>query len=117
MSNLGNKKTMAYNLKRLLQPTGLNIKEFSKIMGFKYTTVINWFKAERYPRIDKIEMMAAFFNVTKSDLVEEYDPITEKLTLNKQKLDYLFAKLDDNNQAHLLNTAKELLKQQGQAGK
>lgn len=28
--NLGNKETMAANLRRLLEPTGMSIKDFSK---------------------------------------------------------------------------------------
>ena len=76
--NLGNKETMAANLRRLLEPTGMSIKDFSKKLGFKYTTTLGWFNADRYPRIDKIEIIAHYFGVKKSDLVEEYNPIKEK---------------------------------------
>ena len=51
---------------------GLDRKEFCKRLGFKYSTVTDWLNAEKYPRIDKIEMMANFFNVSKADLVEPY---------------------------------------------
>ena len=42
-------------------------------LGFKYTTFTDWVKGNTYPRIDKIEMMANYFGVSKSDLVERYD--------------------------------------------
>jgi uncharacterized protein (UPF0218 family) len=32
--------------------------------------VASWLQADSYPRIDKIEQMAKYFHVTKSDLVE-----------------------------------------------
>lgn len=50
----------------------MNPKEFSKVMNFKYSTVLDWVNAKTYPRIDKIELMANYFNVEKSDLVEVY---------------------------------------------
>ena len=68
--DLGNKEIMAENLRRYIDSRGMNVKEFSEIMGFKYTTVLNWVNAQSYPRIDKIEMMANYFNISKSDLVE-----------------------------------------------
>lgn len=70
-NSLGNKKIMANNIRRHLDELGLNVKEFATAMGFKYTTVLDWVNANTYPRIDKIELMANFFGVEKSDLVEE----------------------------------------------
>ena len=40
-------------------------------LGVKYTTFTDWINANAYPRIDKIEMMANYFHITKADLVEE----------------------------------------------
>lgn len=70
-NSLGNKEIMANNIRRHLDELGLNVKEFATAMGFKYTTVLDWVNANTYPRIDKIELMANFFGVEKSDLVEE----------------------------------------------
>ena len=46
-------------------------------LGFKYTTLTGWLTAEKYPRIDKIEMMANYFGITKADLVEERIPFAQ----------------------------------------
>ncbi|CND43497.1 TPA: helix-turn-helix transcriptional regulator [Streptococcus agalactiae] len=70
--SLGNKKIMASNIRRHLEKKNMNPKEFSKVMNFKYSTVLDWVNAKTYPRIDKIELMANYFNVEKSDLVEVY---------------------------------------------
>lgn len=35
--------------------------------------VTSWINGESYPRIDKIELMAAYFDVSKSELVERQD--------------------------------------------
>lgn len=68
--SLGNKQIMADNIKRFLKAKGLNPRQLAIALDFKYTTVNDWVNAKTYPRIDKIEMLANFFNVSKSDLVE-----------------------------------------------
>lgn len=71
MSGLGNKEIMARNIKRLMELKGKDRNEICKDLGFKYTTFTDWINAKTYPRIDKIELMADYFGVLKSDLVEE----------------------------------------------
>ena len=70
MSALGNKEIMARNIKRYMQKMGIGRKDFCERLGFAYSTVTDWLNAEKYPRIDKIEMMANFFGISKADLVE-----------------------------------------------
>lgn len=72
MSALGNKQVMAQNIKRYMEDKGISRKEFCKRLGFAYSTVTDWLNAEKYPRIDKIELMATFFGVSKADLVEPH---------------------------------------------
>lgn len=110
--DLGNKRIMSENIKRHLSQRGLNVKDFSIEMGFKYTTVLDWVNAKTYPRIDKIELMARYFNVDKSDLVEEYDPIKEKQSTTKQILDDVFGKLESRRQEKVLDFAQAELTDQ-----
>lgn len=110
--DLGNKRIMSNNIKRHLAQRGLNVKDFSTEMDFKYTTVLDWVNAKTYPRIDKIELMARYFGVDKSDLVEEYNPIKEKQSTTKQILDNIFNKLEKPRQEIVINTAQEQLEEQ-----
>ena len=71
MGGLGNKEIMAKNIKRLMELRGKDRNDICKDLGFKYTTFTDWINAKTYPRIDKIEMMANYFGVSKADLVEE----------------------------------------------
>lgn len=73
MSDLGNKEIMAQNIQRLMDKRGIDRNKICTDLGFKYTTFTDWVKGNTYPRIDKIEMMAIYFGVSKSDLVERYD--------------------------------------------
>ena len=79
MNDIGNKKALARNLRQLMDERKVSAKELSKTLGFPYTTLLSWLKADNYPRIDKIEDMARYFGVMKSDLIEE------KMTEEKEK--------------------------------
>nr|WP_284443864.1 helix-turn-helix transcriptional regulator [Streptococcus lutetiensis] len=86
--SLGNKQIMAENIKRLLDKKGLNPRQMAMALDFKYTTVLDWVNAKTYPRIDKIEMMANFFNVSKSDLVEEHTNVTNESLIDEKLEEY-----------------------------
>ena len=70
MSDLGNKDVFAKNLKYYMDKTGKTRNDIAKITNVPYSTVASWCNALYYPRIDKIEMLANYFNILKSDLVE-----------------------------------------------
>lgn len=71
MSSLGNKETMAKNLLYYMNKTGKTQKDLADIVGVSKSTFNDWVKAKKYPRIDKIEMLANYFKILKSDLIEE----------------------------------------------
>ena len=73
MGNLGNKEVMAINIQRLMDKNKIDRKDLAKAINTPYTTVCDWVNGKTYPRIDKIEMMANYFNVNKSDLVEDIE--------------------------------------------
>lgn len=70
-NKLGNKHTMAANIKYYMDLYGKTRKEMCEILNVPYTTFTSWIKEQNYPRIDKIEKMAQVFKITKADLVEE----------------------------------------------
>lgn len=74
MSDLGNREIMAANIQRLMERKGRTRTEVCEDLGIKYTTFTDWVKGKTYPRIDKIELMANYFGVSKSELVERSEP-------------------------------------------
>ncbi len=70
-NNLGNKETMAKNIRYYMGLYNKSRQDMCEALDVKYSTFTDWVNAKKYPRIDKIEMMANYFNVTKADLVEE----------------------------------------------
>ncbi len=71
MSNLGNKEVMARNLKKYMEESGKTQKELAKVVSVAPSTFNAWIQAKKYPRIDKIEMLANYFGCLKSDLIED----------------------------------------------
>lgn len=65
-----NKEIMAKNIKHYMSVLDVNATEICKDLGIKQNTFSDWVNAKTYPRIDKIEMMANYFGVSKADLVE-----------------------------------------------
>lgn len=71
MGDLGNKIIMARNIRKYMELNGKTRNDLCRDLGIKYTTLTDWLKGKTYPRIDKIEMMAEYFGVSKADLVED----------------------------------------------
>ena len=90
MKDVGNKDVMAKNLKFYMAQKGIKAGELSKAISVPYTTVRSWMRAENYPRIDKIEDMADYFGILKSDLIEDKkEPADYNDRLTQKKLDFI----------------------------
>lgn len=72
------KKIFARNLTRYIAQSGRTQTELADMLGVAQSTFNNWCTGVRYPRMDKVEQLARYFNIKKSDLIEE------KLTPEKE---------------------------------
>lgn len=70
---LGNKEIMGQNIAYYLKKKGITQTQLADVIGVSPATVNEWISGKKYPRIDKIEMMAKYFGINKSDLVEYKD--------------------------------------------
>lgn len=73
MSDLGNKEIFAKNLNYYMNINNKDRNDIARDLDQPYTTVTGWCKGEFYPRIDKIQLLANYFGIQKSDLVENKD--------------------------------------------
>lgn len=78
MSGLGNKEIMASNIQYYMDMYQKTRQDMCDALGVKYTTFTDWVKGNSYPRIDKIELMANYFGISKADLVEERNILTPR---------------------------------------
>lgn len=112
MSSIGNKEIMSANLKYYIAKSGKDRRELSKIWGFPYSTVSEWVNGNKYPRIDKIEIMADYFGVAMSDLIEDKKekPInSDGLTDNQIALIDFAKSLSESQAALALRLLKSLV--------
>lgn len=92
MSDLGNKKILARNLKYYMDKHEIDRNDICNILNIPYTTVSDWLNAKKYPRIDRIELLADYFNIQKSDLIEDktkknyIDKLEKLYSENKDKI-------------------------------
>ena len=114
MSAIGNKEVFAKNLAMYLNRSGKSQREMADIMGVSSSTFNEWMKAKKYPRIDKIEFMANYFGINKSDLIEDDEnkksPSNEpELTEGEKLMLELFRKIPEEQQPIVLNMIKAAL--------
>lgn len=86
---IGNKEIMARNLRKYITMCGKDRRVVAKELNIPYSTLTEWMNGRKYPRIDRIERMAEYFNISKSDLIEDF----EKKQKDNDKLAKIIVKL------------------------
>lgn len=79
MAKEWSKRVFAQNLQRYISEAGKTQKEIADIIGVSAPTFNEWVSGKKFPRIDKIQKLADYFGILKSDLIEE------KMTEEKEK--------------------------------
>ena len=111
MTCLGNKEIFAKNLAHYVERSGRDQREIAEALCVAPSTFNEWVKGKKYPRIDKIEMLANYFGILKSDLIEEvseegYSPSEPKLTEGEQQLLELFRLIPEQQQRAFLEMGR-----------
>ncbi|MDU4017932.1 MAG: XRE family transcriptional regulator [Finegoldia magna] len=88
-NSLGNKEIFAKNLQRYMNENNIDRKELSEKVNIPYSTLSDWINAKKYPRIDNVEILANFFNIDKSDLIEPSFMKSHKLKLSEKEIKLL----------------------------
>ena len=112
---MDNKEIFSLNLKRFMELKGISRQDLSKVLGVSYFTISDWVNGKKYPRMDKVEMLADYFGVLKSDLIEDKGvnktlPQVQTLTEGENLLLELFRKVPENKQKMVLEMVRVALK-------
>lgn len=73
MTSSKGRMIMGQNIKRLLKQQHMTAVKLAEMVGVSTATVSDWSNGKTYPRIDKLELMANCFGVSKAELVENRD--------------------------------------------
>lgn len=92
---LNNKQIMAQNLYYYMHKQHMNQTDLCKALDFKMSTFSDWLHAKSYPRIDKVELIANYFGIQISDLIEQKNTYLPESSFNElfsRKLRYYMKK-------------------------
>lgn len=105
------KEVFAKNLQAYMKRRGVTQKELSEVVGVSDSTVNEWVKARKYPRIDKIDKMADYFGILKSDLIEDKkNPATmDGMSKNRKELMRFVEKVPEDKAEMILRVMKSIL--------
>ena len=95
-TDLGNKEIFIRNLKRHLSISGEKQIDVATAIGVSTGTFSDWLKGRSYPRMDKIQLLADYFGIKKSDLVEDVNIAKETVSDKEQLVLDLFHKIPDD---------------------
>ena len=111
MNSLSIREAFPIRLKYYMNETGKTRNDLVRDLGFKYTTIRDWEKGLTVPRMDKVELLAAYFNCTNSDLLEiKKEPVVnDELSATKQELLDFVSELSESEAAVLLASLKSML--------
>ena len=64
------REAFARNLRKYLNQSQKTQKELAEIVGVSAPTLNDWVSGKKYPRIEKIDLLANYFGISKTDLIE-----------------------------------------------
>ena len=102
-------KIFSKRLKYFLQQYNMSQSELASRLSVSPQSVTNWCKGIKSPRMDKIDAMCKFFNIKRSDLMEEQK---EEVSYSHKKLINIYNQLSDNNQKKVLQYTENLFSSQ-----
>lgn len=71
MSEESYQKIFSKNLNYYMSLNGKSQSDLVNDLGFNKSAVSTWCNGTRLPRMDKVELLAQYFNINRSDLIEE----------------------------------------------
>lgn len=99
------KEIFGRNLGRYIEAKGKTQKEVAEYLGVSAPTVSDWINGKKFPRMDKVEMLANYFGCLKSDLIEDKDEMRK----NSDAIADIIIKLRaDPNYFRVVNKLREL---------
>lgn len=88
MSDETMKAIFSRNLRRIMALNDKRPVDIVNDLGIHFSTVSGWIHGEKFPRMGSVEMLAKYFGVEKSDLIEDKgDATPEAYYLNDEARD------------------------------
>lgn len=108
-TDLGNKEVFSRNLLRLIKMSGKTQVEVAKYVKVSQGTISDWSSGRSYPRMDKVQLLAEYFGVNKSDLVEDVYVAKETVLEEDQEVLDLLHKVPKAKRSEAIALCKAVL--------
>ena len=109
---MDNKNVFSQNLKYQMELHNKSRQDVSEALGISYFTVTSWVNGSKYPRMDKVEKLADYFGILKSDLIEDKQekPTAQGDGLSEEMLELIdcIKKLPEDKIQMLLQVARSI---------
>lgn len=100
------REEFAKNLRYYMEKNDMVQTDIMTLTGASQSAVSDWVTGKKFPRVDKIEILAERFGIEKSDLIEEKNEDTER---DIAILSRTARNMTPETREALLNVAKALL--------
>ena len=108
------KKVFSKNLKYYMSINDKEQIDLINDLGFNKSSVSTWCNGTRLPRMDKVEKLAQYFNINRSDLIEEKEKKeTNPSSIHEKQKEHelleIYRKLSNENKYKTTQYSKGLL--------
>lgn len=97
------------NLKKIMALKGKTQSDIVKALNFKQSTVSDWLNGKKYPRMDKVQMLANYLNVDIIELVDNRSNDSITFTNAEKALIKNYRQLNEQNQQAVTTMINSLL--------
>lgn len=107
MSEESYQKIFSKNLNHYMLLNGKTQTDLVNDLGFNKSAVSTWCNGTRLPRMDKVEALARYFNINRSDLIEEKSSETGYY-LNEETAKLAQEMFEDEDMRSLFHMKKDM---------
>lgn len=100
-------KIFSKNLNYYMELNGKTQTDLVNDLGFNKSAVSTWCNGTRLPRMDKVEILARYFNINRSDLIEEKDT-SSGYYLNKETAKLAQEMFEDEDMRSLFDMKRNM---------
>lgn len=104
-------KIISRNLKRIFLEHDKTQTDVAKDLNISKTTVSSWMNGTRIPRMNKIDLLCHYFNVSRADIMEEHNGSSNGYYLNDDAKEYAQFLFDNPEYKVLFDASRKVKKE------
>lgn len=99
-------KIISRNLRRIASDANKTQADIARDLRINKATVSSWMNGTRVPRMDKVDLLASYFNVSRTDIMEEYSTKKRSYYLDPETAQAAQELFDNSDLRALLDAAR-----------